>query len=414
MKILYLSHILSIHDFRFLEKLSSSNHDVLLVAIDNSNIPESISSIDGLNYITIPRPNLLYDYKYYLSFYSIILAIWHLFYRVIEQFGIENKLFNKKTIFSHTEFRFFFYKKKLSQIIKYFKPDILHAGWVQLDGFVAGLTGFKPVLQMPWASDILIHPFNSEQYLKHTKFVLNGATRITCDCEEVKKTILNLVDYDKDKITVFPRGVDLSLFNPKRKNTDIIDQLGWQDKRIIINTRSFGKIYGIDIFLMALPKIIKTEPEARVLLVGIGPLKDETKEIVDSLDLNEYVHFPTIPVSHDHLAYYLNSAEVYVSTSKTDGSSLSLLEAMACGLPLVVSDVPAICEWVTDGENGYLVPRNKVNPISDKVLLLLNDHDTAKRFGQINRNIAIEKADWDKNYLVLESIYKDIDENFHL
>jgi len=51
-----MSHILSIHDSRFLEKLSLSNHDVLLVAIDNSNIPESISSIDGLKHIFIQRP----------------------------------------------------------------------------------------------------------------------------------------------------------------------------------------------------------------------------------------------------------------------------------------------------------------------------------------------------------------------
>ena len=74
--------------------------------------------------------------------------------------------------------------------------------------------------------------------------------------------------------------------------------------------------------------------------------------------------------------------------------------------------MPAICEWVEDGKNGYIVPRNKVNPISDKVLLLLNNQATAKNFGQINRNIAIEKADWDKNYLVLESIYQEIDEIF--
>ena len=49
-----MSHILSIHDFRFLEKLLTSNHDVLLVAVDNSDIPESISSIDGLKHIVVP------------------------------------------------------------------------------------------------------------------------------------------------------------------------------------------------------------------------------------------------------------------------------------------------------------------------------------------------------------------------
>ena len=209
-----------------------------------------------------------------------------------------------------------------------------------------------------------------------------------------------------------PWGIDLKLFNPERKNPDIIKKLDWQDKRIIIMTRSFNEIYGIPFFLMALPKIIKSEGRVRVILVGTGPLEEDLKEIVNSLDLNQYVHFVG-SVPNDHLAYYLNSAEVYISTSKSDGASLSLLEAMACGLPLVVSDVPAICEWVTDGENGYVVPRKKVKPISDKVLLLLNDQESAKRMGKLNLKIAREKADWDKNYLVLENIYREMTETIN-
>ena len=95
MKILYMSHILSIHDSRFLEKLLSSNHDVLLVAVDNSNIPESISSIDGLKCVTIHRPNPGHDYKYYFSFNSIIIAFRHKIYRVLEKFAFVKKLFKE-------------------------------------------------------------------------------------------------------------------------------------------------------------------------------------------------------------------------------------------------------------------------------------------------------------------------------
>jgi glycosyltransferase involved in cell wall biosynthesis len=407
MKILYMSHILSIHDFRFLEKLSLSNHDVLLVAIDNSEIPKSISSIFGLKHIVIPRPLPKNNFKYYLSFRAIILSLRHGIYRIIEKFSYFKSYFSETTKISHQEFRFFFYRTKILQIIKKFKPDVLHAGWVQLDGLVAELTGFRPILQMPWGSDILTLPFNSEQILMQTKFVLNGATQITCDCEKVKKTIIDLVNYDKDKITVMPWGIDLKLFNPERKNRDIIKKLDWQDKRIIIMTRSFNEIYGIHFFLMALPKIIKSEGRVKVLLVGTGPLEEDLKEIVNSLDLDQYVHFVG-SVPNDHLAYYLNSAEVYVSTSKSDGSSNSLLEAMACWLPVVVSDVPAILEWVKDGENGYVVPRNKVKPISDKIILLLKDKQTAQRMGKSNFCIAQEKADWDKNYLKLEKIYRDM------
>ena len=412
MKILYVSHQANLHDFRFIYKLLSNNHDVLVVAMEKYEISGPILKLDGLKSVAIPRPLPRHEYKNYFSLKFIMLALRHRLFRFIENLGLVEKLFNEKTILAHESFHLIYYKEQLSRIIKKFKPDIIHAGWVQLDGFVAALTGFKPILQMPWGSDILIFPFESEKYLEQARFVLNGATHITCDCEEVKKNIIELASYDEDKITVMPWGIDLKLFNPERKNLDIIKKLDWQDKRIIIMTRSFNTIYGIHFFLMALPKIIKSEGQARVLLVGTGPLEEDLKEIVNSLDLNQYIHFVG-SVPNDHLAYYLNSAEVYISTSKSDGASLSLLEAMACGLPLVVSDVPAICEWVADGENGYVVPRKKVKPISDKVLLLLNDQDSAKKMGKLNLKIAQEKADWDKNYLVLENIYREMAETIN-
>ena len=245
MKILYMSHILSIHDFRFLDKLSSSSHDVLLVAIDNCKIPEPISSIYGLKHVAIPRPFPRLDYRYYFSFESIILALRHKLYRIIDKFGFPKKLFNKRTLFSHEEFRLLFYRKKLSQIIKKFKPDVILAGWVQLDGLVAALTGFKPILQMPWGSDILIFPFEDEQTMLRTKYVIEQASHIYCDCEEVKKTILKIKDFDAEKISVFTFGIDLEMFNTHRTKPEIINRIGWQNKRIIIMTRAFNHLYGI-------------------------------------------------------------------------------------------------------------------------------------------------------------------------
>jgi L-malate glycosyltransferase len=407
MKILYVSHILNIHDSRFLEKLLSSNHDVLLVAVENNKIPKSITGIYGLKQVVIPRPLPMHDYKYYFSFESIIIAIRHFLYRVIEKLGFHKKVFNKRTLFSHEEFRFLFYQKKISQIIKKFKPDVIHAGWIQLDGLVSALTGFKPVLQMPWGSDILIHPFKDEQTMLQTQYVIKEASHIYCDCDEVKNTILKITDYNAEKISVFTFGIDLEMFNPHRTNLRKIKRIGWQNKRIIIMTRTFNHLYGIHYLLMALPKIINAEPQTRLLLVGTGPLEDDLKDLVNSLDLNQYVHF-TGHIPYDQLVYYLNSAEVYVSTSKSDGTSMSLLEAMACQLPVVVSDVPANCEWVKDGANGYLVPCGKVNPISEKVLALLNDRALAQKMGNINLSIVNERADLEKNYPQIDSIYEQM------
>tara|TARA_B100000315_G_C14136002_1_gene389154 strand:+ start:19 stop:504 length:486 start_codon:yes stop_codon:yes gene_type:complete len=158
---------------------------------------------------------------------------------------------------------------------------------------------------------------------------------------------------------------------------------------------------------MSLPKIIKEEPQTRIIIANKGPLEDELKETVAGLDLNNFVRFIGY-VPNNELAYYLNAADIYVTTSITDGSSLSLLEAMACEMPVIVSDVPANCEWVKDGENGYIVPRKKVKPISEKILYLLNDKTTSDRMGKLNSNIVRERADWDKNYLLLEAVYQEM------
>ena len=407
MKILYLSHILSIHDYRFLDKLLSNNHDVLLVALDKNEIPEIISSLKDLKTVLIPRPLPKHNMKYYFSIRSILLALIHLVFRIIQNSTLLKNYINERTNILHHEFKIFYYQNMLSKIIKDFKPDVLHSGWVQLDGLVAALTGFKPILQMPWGSDILLNPFTSEKILAQTKFIIRNSTHITCDCEEVKKTILSLIDYDKNKITVIPWGIDLSLFDFERKKQNVIDNIGWSDKRVIISTRQLSKLYCIHFLIMALPSIIDEEPDARLLILGSGPQEEELKELVSSLELTNYVQFVG-PVPNDKLAYYLNLAEVYVSISKSDGSSLSLLEAMACGLPLVVSEVPAICEWVQDGVNGYVIPKNKVNPISEKILTLFKDTDTASKMGKINLEIANDKADWEKNYLTLNKIYEQM------
>jgi glycosyltransferase involved in cell wall biosynthesis len=105
---------------------------------------------------------------------------------------------------------------------------------------------------------------------------------------------------------------------------------------------------------------------------------------------------------------YLNASDLYVSSSLSDGTSLSLLEAMACGLPVVVTDVPAILEWVVNGENGLVVPRRSIDELAEAIIYLLQREDVRKEMGEKNIAIAKERADWDKNFKKLEDIYETL------
>ena len=150
MKILYVSKVLSIHDYPFLQKLSLSVHEVLLFSVMNSRIPEPISGLTGIRFMTFSLPRPRSDYRFYLSLRSILLALIRIFYLLIDNLGFHDKVFSDRTIRSHVSFRIFYYFKKLSRVIRSFKPDVIHACWVQMDGLIAALTGFESILQMPW------------------------------------------------------------------------------------------------------------------------------------------------------------------------------------------------------------------------------------------------------------------------
>ena len=90
------------------------------------------------------------------------------------------------------------------------------------------------------------------------------------------------------------------------------------------------------------------------------------------------------------LPVYLNASDVYISTSLSDGTSLSLLEAMACGLGLVVSDVPAIKEWVGPG-NGIMIPRKDSDAVASALDKYYNNRGLIETHSSENINIAAQR-----------------------
>jgi glycosyltransferase involved in cell wall biosynthesis len=102
-------------------------------------------------------------------------------------------------------------------------------------------------------------------------------------------------------------------------------------------------------------------------------------------------------VSHDKVVDYLSAADIYVSTSFSDGTSASLLEAMACSLAPVVTEIDGNKEWVKDGENGLVAPLADSKRLAEKILLLATDHELRTRL-QINAEVTIKRrVNWARN-----------------
>jgi len=364
MKIAYLSRGNSVYDRRFLEKMVERGHEPYFI----SYYPCERVAVNGVK-------SFHFDYTsmhYFRRFLSLQTAL-HL-------------------------------KKLLNQI----QPDVLHTGWVQDHGFIGALSGFRPTLSMPFGSDILINPDLSRSFRWITRFTLRRADMITCDCELVKNKIIELSGYPTEKIIVFPWGVDLNVFRPLNGTSRVRERLGWKDKKILIMTRSFAiPLYGHEYFINALPVILREVPDGRVILVGSGQLLDQYSARVIKMGLQDKVYFAGW-VDEVQMSEYLNAADIYVTTSLSDGTSCSLLEAMACGLPVVVSDAPSYYEWVEDGINGFIVPRKNSDYLAERLIQILADRSLRERMGKENLKIAQKRADWGKNFDILEEIYKEL------
>ena len=111
-------------------------------------------------------------------------------------------------------------------------------------------------------------------------------------------------------------------------------------------------------------------------------------------------------INNNDLPRFYRMADLYISASHVDGSSVSLMEALACGLPCVASDIPANLEWVTDGLNGWIFPDGDVDALAK---IILNAEENRNQLNEISlnaRHTAKEKADWNKNFSKLLEAYE--------
>ncbi len=127
--------------------------------------------------------------------------------------------------------------------------------------------------------------------------------------------------------------------------------------------------------------------------------------MVQEHGLSERVHWGG-QVNNLDLPGYYRAADVYLSASRSDGSSVSLMEALACGRPALVSDIPGNREWITPGVQGWLFPDGDANALAEGLLRAVACRAQWPQMGQAARRLAEQRADWSKNARLLEQAYR--------
>lgn len=296
--------------------------------------------------------------------------------------------------------------RDLKRVIRDIKPNLIQAGPLQRSALLAALTGFHPLVSMSWGYDLIHDAHTNTVWRRATRYTLENSDVMIGDCNYIRQLAISYGMPD-ERIVTFPWGINLEDFAPLPGETpgNPEDIKSKEKTFTLISTRGWEPIYGVDVIARAFVTAAHQHPELRLLMLGNGSLASEIRGIFNRAKVGEQVLFPG-QVSQSDLPRLYRSADLYISASHSDGTSISLLEAMGCGLPALVSDIPGNREWITSGENGWLFPDGDVDTLARSIMLAIKERDKLVDMGKAARELAEERADWETNFQALLGAYE--------
>ena len=212
--------------------------------------------------------------------------------------------------------------------------------------------------------------------------------RLIKDCGFPERTTLTVAN-----------GVAVSRFTPA---PDSLRRVGWQsDELRLVCVARLGPEKRIDLLLASLELALRKGVRCRCVVVGDGPLKSEVLQQAISLGIADHVVFEGFQAD---VRPFLQTADAFILTSEREGMPLSILEAMACGLPCIVTDVGGNSEVVVDGSSGLVVPSESPEKAADAIVFLAKHPEERLRMGKNARTRVCEEFDLDKSMARIERI----------
>lgn len=290
------------------------------------------------------------------------------------------------------------YTLDFRRVIQEVKPDLVHAGPIQTCALIAALAGFHPLLTMSWGFDLMQDVHRNRWMKAATKFVMKRSAYFTSDAAVTREAAIAF-GMDPAQTSIVPWGVDLDKFKPVNGHAQV------KTSRQILCNRSWEPRYGVDILASAFGLVAARRKAIGLILLGGGSQAQIIRTILDNAGVLDQVQFGG-QVSQTELPVWYRGADLFVSPSHVDGTSVSLLEALASGLPVLVSDIPGNKEWVAEGINGWLFPDGNSRALADKMITILDQPERLVEVGRAGRRSVEDRGDWVKNEALLLKTYE--------
>ena len=297
---------------------------------------------------------------------------------------------------------------RVKKVVRKIKPDLVHTHYASGYGTLSRLLNFSPTLLSVWGSDVFEFPYQSKIKRRILEKNLRAASQIASTSVVMKKQTEKFVN-PKIPIVVTPFGVDMQKFNGRKKdqNHDTIN-IG------MVKTleEKYGPRYLIEGTALLIERLRRDGPpsllgQLRLIIVGEGSQLEELKQLAKDRGISQITTF-TGAIDHDVVPEILSKIDIYCAPSLTESFGVAVVEASACEIPVIVSDVGGLPEVVVDGETGYIVQAQNSQQIACRLYDLVIDEAKRRQFGQNGRKFVQLHFSWKDNVALMESVYRRI------
>ena len=278
---------------------------------------------------------------------------------------------------------------KIKSIVSEISPDIISVHYATSYGTAAGIAGLKNYALSVWGGDVYTFPHKSPLHRALLQYSLEHAACLLSTSAAMAREVGKYTD---KKFYVTPFGVKTELFSPDKRTRPE------NDGQFIIGTvKALKPKYGIDVLLQAANLVRQQHPEIplRLRIAGDGPCEEEYHTLTETLgiaDITMWLGF----ISQEEAANEWANMDIAVVPSVTDSESfgVSAVEAEACRIPVIISDVPGLMEATQPGVTSVVVTRRSPQALADAIVLLYQNPEVRKRMGEAGRKLAVERFDY--------------------
>jgi glycosyltransferase involved in cell wall biosynthesis len=281
------------------------------------------------------------------------------------------------------------------RIVRQVRPDILHAHQVANAGWLGAAAGYHPLIVTAWGSDLLVGPGRFWTQRQLARWVIRQADYVTCVSQSLAQAARSL-GADPSRLEVAPWGVNTDIFHPTPDREGLRAQLGLGRNPTVLSLRAMQSLYNPLSIAQAIPRVLDRIPTARFIIRTYNCDRDvlaQFQAIVRENRATGSVTYVSDLPDEQAIADQCRVADVAVSVPSSDGTPSSVLEAMACGTPAVLSDLPSLHEWVRHEKEGLFIPTGDVAALSAAIVRLLTDEALRSELGASSAQVIRERAD---------------------